>query len=393
MNATCRAEAFLPHSNRTEHIERTRYPNPLPLPPYPPKQLSINTNPSRYVDPRAFGQRLAASVPLPMVVDAEAGMPLDMTSFPACWYTDQELADAEAQGGGGAFPILDRSQVTVDEEDAFLLSDLLNASSSQNGHVATDGANGTATPERGQPTWLKRTEYLAAAEKKARRSELASRHATVADIDSSREAQLERIRATFEAANEPLETLRHPTKPHLRAVEAFPLLPDTDTWATRIDVFRFGDAPGRHIDGRPAPDPRLQTAILRPHEDALGQPLYSLFAIDAPEEEEEVVDQGEDDDMFGSDEDGSNNNDSDDDEDAASERRARKARKQKTRRAFRSREEQIAAEDAESQRAVESRIRGMPSDAQRGDLSAENKFETVESEEVRSLLLLKNLFR
>ncbi|MCO5601257.1 hypothetical protein L7F22_055376 [Adiantum nelumboides] len=342
---------------RTEHIERTRYPNPLPLPPYPPKQLAINTPPSRYVDPRSFGQRLAASVPLPMVVDAEAGMPLDMTSFPACWYTDQELADADAQGRGGVFPILDRSQVQIDEEDAFLLSDLMSTSTTINGATAADGLDGTATPERGQPTWLKRTEYLAAAEKKARRSELASRHANVENIDASREAQLARIKVTFEAANQPLETLRHPTKGHLRAVDAFPLLPDTDTWATRVDVFRFGDAPGRHIDNRPAHDPRLQTAILRPHQDTLGQPLYSLFAIDAPEAED-IVGQ-EDEDMFGSGDEAEDDDDDNDDED-----RPKKAKAPKTRRAFRSREEQLAAEDAESRRAVDARIRGMETDAE-----------------------------
>ena len=64
-------------------------------------------------------------------------------------------------------------------------------------------------------------------------------------IDVSRPAQLARIEATFEAANRPLAELRHPTKPGLRAVEAFDVLPDNETWATEFAVFRFADPPGR----------------------------------------------------------------------------------------------------------------------------------------------------
>lgn len=71
-------------------------------------------------------------------------------------------------------------------------------------------------------------------------------HSPTSDpIDLSPAAQLARIEATFEAANKPLAELRHPTKPHLRAVEAYDVLPDEETWATELAVFRFADPPGR----------------------------------------------------------------------------------------------------------------------------------------------------
>lgn len=65
-----------------------RYPNPLPAPPYPPKLINIPTPVERHADPRTLGSRLAREHPLPVVVDAEAGMPLDLTAFPGVWEGD-----------------------------------------------------------------------------------------------------------------------------------------------------------------------------------------------------------------------------------------------------------------------------------------------------------------
>jgi RNA polymerase II-associated factor 1 len=222
-----------------EHIERIRYPNPLPLPPYPPKLLSIPTPSSRYADPRTFGTRLATAQPLPMVVDLEAGMPLNMSDFPQAWYTDQEI-----EVDDNLFPRLETAD-DVDDEDAFLLSDLLGKlpSTAKNVGRGTVGATNTAS---GNVTWLRRTEYLGAEKKKKEREAIASR-SHIEQIDSSREAQLARIKESFEMANKPLSSIRHPTRPGLKAVEEHRLLPDPETWASRYDVFRFGDPPGRTL--------------------------------------------------------------------------------------------------------------------------------------------------
>lgn len=229
---------------RTEHIERIRYPNPLPLPPYPPKLLAIPTPSSRYADPRTFGSRLATAHPLPMVVNSEAGMPLSLVDFPQVWYTDQEI-----EADDNLFPRLE-SPNDVDEEDAFLLSDLLNklpnGTTNTNTKSSKRGAVAVKEADKNSVTWLRRTEYLGAEKKKKEKDLIASR-AQNEMIDSSREAQLARIKESFAKANQPLSSLRHPTKAGLKAVEEHQLLPDPDTWATRFDVFRFGDPPGRAI--------------------------------------------------------------------------------------------------------------------------------------------------
>jgi RNA polymerase II-associated factor 1 len=65
-------------------------------------------------------------------------------------------------------------------------------------------------------------------------------------VDISRDAQLASIEGSFAAAlnSEQLSSLRHPTKPRLRAVAAYEVLPDADVWANAYDLFRFSERPG-----------------------------------------------------------------------------------------------------------------------------------------------------
>ena len=78
----------------------------------------------------------------------------------------------------------------------------------------------------------------------------------VASIDVSRDAQLRDIEVSFQACNEnfALETLRHPNKPNVTAVESYAVLPDVDIWANQYDLFRFSERPGeRQLDVCPLP--------------------------------------------------------------------------------------------------------------------------------------------
>ena len=65
-------------------LVRVRYVNPLPPPPYPPKLLNIPTDPKRYSRVE-FTQNLSNEALLPMVVDAECGMPLDLGKWASLW--------------------------------------------------------------------------------------------------------------------------------------------------------------------------------------------------------------------------------------------------------------------------------------------------------------------
>lgn len=58
--------------------------NPIPAPPYPPKLLNVPTNIHRLGEP-SYLSGLAASTPLPMLVDSEMGMPLDLNAYDGIW--------------------------------------------------------------------------------------------------------------------------------------------------------------------------------------------------------------------------------------------------------------------------------------------------------------------
>lgn len=75
--------------SKLDLLIRVRYSNPLPAPPCPPKLLDIPTNPMRYARPE-FLNDLANDTSLPMIVDAECGMPLDLGKWGCLWEEEGE---------------------------------------------------------------------------------------------------------------------------------------------------------------------------------------------------------------------------------------------------------------------------------------------------------------
>jgi hypothetical protein len=71
-------------NSKLDLLAKVRYQNPLPAPPCPPKLLDIPTNPKRYTRPE-FLDAATNEALLPMVVDAECGMPLDLGKWEALW--------------------------------------------------------------------------------------------------------------------------------------------------------------------------------------------------------------------------------------------------------------------------------------------------------------------
>lgn len=87
--------------------------------------------------------------------------------------------------------------------------------------------DGSSSGVRAQPavSFLRRTEYISSEvvrQKAERQYSLQQKRTKVIDP----EAQLRAVENTFEAANIPLDKIRHPTKNKLKAVESFAVLPD-----------------------------------------------------------------------------------------------------------------------------------------------------------------------
>ncbi|TFK39891.1 RNA polymerase II-associated protein [Crucibulum laeve] len=236
-------------SAKLDLLVRVRYSNPLPAPPCPPKLLDIPTNPLRYARPE-FLNAIAEDALLPMIVDAECGMPLDLGKWESLW--EEGADDSSLNPDPSNLPKLD-------PKDAFLLADPV---------VSVGGfTHGQAGPSNGPAPaphvlWLRRTEYISSRDEK--RGAISEPKHVIQEIDVSRNAQLRDIETSFKACNDDFDvsTIRHPNKPNVTAVESFPVLPDSEIWANQYDLFRFSERPGeRALD---VEDPRLDCAILRP---------------------------------------------------------------------------------------------------------------------------------
>ncbi|PFH51857.1 hypothetical protein AMATHDRAFT_2756 [Amanita thiersii Skay4041] len=239
-------------SSKLDLLVRVRYSNPLPAPPCPPKLLDIPTNPMRYARPE-FLNAIADDTPLPMIVDAECGLPLDLGRWECLWEEDAD--DSALNPDLSNLPRLD-------PKDAFLLAEP-SATQTPYSNGQLGPTNTPSTPLAHVP-WLRKTEYISR-EGVQRSSSVQEPKLHMAQaIDVSRSAQLKDIEASFAACNEnfDLSSLRHPTKPGITAVDSYEVLPDADIWANQYDLFRFSERPGeRPVD---AEDSRLDCAILRP---------------------------------------------------------------------------------------------------------------------------------
>ncbi|KAH9990926.1 RNA polymerase II-associated [Russula vinacea] len=241
--------------SKLDLLVKVRYQNPLPAPPCPPKLLDIPTNPKRYTRPE-FLDAATNEALLPMVVDAECGMPLDLGKWEALW---EDGADDHALNPDPQNPPL------LDPKDQALLLDPTGSALDYGRH---HGHGGGTPPIAANVSWLRRTEYISrdssAPAPRTAATDITNLQNEVVDI--SREAQLASIENSFAAARsaEQLGALRHPTKPRLRAVATYEVLPDADVWANAYDLFRFSERPGER--GPELDDPRLDCAIMRPME-------------------------------------------------------------------------------------------------------------------------------
>ncbi|OCH87800.1 hypothetical protein OBBRIDRAFT_813951 [Obba rivulosa] len=239
--------------SKLDLLVRVRYTNPLPPPPCPPKLLDIPTDPMRYARPE-FLNDLVNDTPLPMIVDAELGMPLDLGRWQSLW--EENGNDFELNPSPDNLPKLD-------PKDQFLLSDAALSTPFTGG--SGFGAGSSTSSPMPHVAWLRKTEYISRETVSRSSASQEAKQNTDVPIDISRSAQIRDIEASFAALeNADLESLKHPNKPGVVAVDSYEVLPDAEIWANAYDLFRFSERPG---DRPPdVEDPRLDCAILRPME-------------------------------------------------------------------------------------------------------------------------------
>jgi len=287
MSSTQRPERVV----HQDYIARIRYSNALPPPPNPPKLLDIpgtGLAGGQYTS-AGYASRLAREQPLNIEADAELGMPIDLIGIPGVFDGDDRGGGSWAQGttvhadGGTAISI--RPTTKIHPADKELLKPL--------------SAFGKASATGGAVSFLRRTEYTASqapqhfanstskdlhrlrSDAKRRKTETVNRDDPINiirhivkgfDIAYPEDAykgddSTVNIRgaAITDAEAQAWARPKHPTKPDLHLLDAYPVLPDLDALPSDWSylVFKFQNNP-LSVDYY---DPRLDSAILRPVED------------------------------------------------------------------------------------------------------------------------------
>lgn len=206
---------------RQDYISKPRYINNLPPPPLNPKFLKYNLTES--VTPHQENEQLLSSlfrkenfVQFIGQVDEEFGMALN------------PLQNRGYLDGSNPNAILANNSVPLHPKDRALLRDA-----------------GIGFINKSEPgvSFLRRTEYIAERQAANRAEERAS--VSVLEEKEEKhdpEAQLRAVEQSFDQAQETLagfSKLKHPRKKNLRAVAAWPLLPDTSMMDTKFLTVKF----------------------------------------------------------------------------------------------------------------------------------------------------------
>ncbi|CAD6594101.1 MAG: hypothetical protein ASARMPREDX12_008590 [Alectoria sarmentosa] len=267
-----------------DYIARIRYENALPPPPGAPKLLNIPAEGLKYYTSAAFSSRLARQQPLNIEADSELGMPIDLVGMPGIFDGDESSIQAPL-----ATP-------PVHPRDKNLLRSL-----AELGKPAFNPAG---------YSFLRRTEYISS-DAKARAEANAVKNngkppaASKArkPIDSSKEDPVNILRSAvkgFDLANpedaytgpdtttnirgamqtpaeiDAWKRPKHPSKPDVKLLDAYPLKPDPDA-VTDSGAYMITKFAGNPTPATEARDIRMDVGILYPRELAPDTYNYEFF--------------------------------------------------------------------------------------------------------------------
>lgn len=207
---------------RQDYIAKVRYINNLPPPPLNPKMIEYNsTNPIPF---STEANQLMSSLfrkenfqTFISAVDEESGMSLNLLNNPDVLETGDVLSIHSL--------VKDDAEVKLHDKDRALLRDA--------------GITYLAKSEPGV-SFLRRTEYIA--EKQATKSSQTNGSLGSNEEKLDPDAQLKAVENTFDQAQASLDDfskLKHPRKRNLKAVAAWPLLPDTSMMDTKYLALKF----------------------------------------------------------------------------------------------------------------------------------------------------------
>ncbi|WRT68451.1 uncharacterized protein IL334_005427 [Kwoniella shivajii] len=245
-------------SKKSDLLVRVRYLNPIPNPPFPPKLLNISTDINRLGEP-SYLNHLAASTQLPMLVDSEMGMPLDLNAYDGIWDGRDESLNPTIDVGQVHHPI-----------DVALLAPF---------NAPPEAIGDQKAPTVTEVSWMRNNNYLTR-KNNARRKE-ASEAKAEAVVDASEAAQIMAIEKTFhDLYEQDSKDIRHPDK-RKKGLRSYDILPDVESWSNAYALIRYPERPSAATAINPAASassPRLSKALLRPiKEDEDDQQMIEFY--------------------------------------------------------------------------------------------------------------------
>ncbi|ORX38474.1 RNA polymerase II-associated [Kockovaella imperatae] len=232
--------------SRLDLLLRVRYLNPIPQPPFPPKLFNLSTNVNRLGEP-SYLDDLVSSTPLPMLVDSEMGMPVDLNVYERVWNgNDEELGLAETQD--------------LAAEDLALIAPFEDVKPQINGSGSAAGSTDV--------TWMRNSALFT--RKAVSGSKSLTAIAKDEEVDASTAAQIMSIEQTFsEFDSQDVTQLKHPDpkRSRLRVVEQYEILPEDEAWSNSYIMMRYPERPTASTSANPhaeASSSRLNRAVLRP---------------------------------------------------------------------------------------------------------------------------------
>ncbi|CAO3628378.1 unnamed protein product [Cunninghamella echinulata] len=209
---------------RGDYICRVRYRNQLPPIPFPPKLLSIKPVAIRNVPYKT--NSLIEQTPTSLTVNPTSSISFDKILVD---YLDSMETNPEG---------IMRVTANVAEEDKILMTPPI------------DEKESNKQGRRPNVTWLRRSEYIASAERKYKQANVPEIRSklTQEDVEAhtyrTHESQMLGIDATF--IRHDINTLRHP-RTKKRAKKITPILPDMTCWET---VYTIGQFPADPADNQ-----------------------------------------------------------------------------------------------------------------------------------------------
>lgn len=187
--------------------------------------LKIPADPTRFANYEDLID-LEAEMQLPMIVDAEMGMPLELgRNDDAYWIGDDKLVNPQ------------QPAEELDAEDLALLAP------PATGKTIGPGGSIITAKSKESVTWLRRTEYISHERKPLAPTQSREPARKVEVVPISNASRSDIVLKTFADANAPLEDIRHPTKRGLKAVASYAVLPDTRAADVSYSLMRFAEDP------------------------------------------------------------------------------------------------------------------------------------------------------